>query len=72
MTYIFNMIRIPNHGVDLWHHGLGFGERNPNYQWSCRKVEREKRRKERMKKEKERVCPILCRSHADLYGATDA
>ncbi len=28
-TYVPNTIRIPTHGVDLWHHGLEIGERNP-------------------------------------------
>jgi hypothetical protein len=27
MTYVPNMIRIPTHGVDWWHHGLRVGER---------------------------------------------
>jgi hypothetical protein len=29
MTYVHNMIGIPTHRVDLWHHGLRIGERNP-------------------------------------------
>jgi hypothetical protein len=62
MMYILNTIRIPTHGVDLWHHMLGFGERTPNRQWSHREVKREeRRRKERRKKEKERAYPILRR-----------
>jgi hypothetical protein len=72
-TYIPNTIRIPTHGVDLWHHGLRFGERTPNCQWSHHKVKRgEGGRKERRKKEKESGWPILHRSHADRYGAMDA
>jgi hypothetical protein len=73
MMCVPNTIRIPTHGVDLRHDGLGFGERTPNRQWSHRKVKREeRRRKERRKKEKERACPIQCRSHIDRYGVTDA
>jgi hypothetical protein len=49
------MIGIPTHGVDLRHHGLGFGERSKNHQWSRRKVEREGRKKVRSKKEREGV-----------------
>jgi hypothetical protein len=73
MTYVPNMIRKPTYRVDLLHHRLGFWGRSPNCQWSHRKVKREEgRKKERMKKEKERACPILCRCHANQYGATDA
>jgi hypothetical protein len=73
MTCVPNTIRIPTHGVDLRHDGLGFGERTPNRQWSHRKVKREeRRRKERRKKEKERACPIQCRSHINRYGVTNA
>jgi hypothetical protein len=71
-TCIPNTIKIPTHRVDLCHHGLGFGERTPNHQWSHCKVKREeRRRKERRKKEKERVCPILRMSHTDRYDTID-
>jgi hypothetical protein len=71
--YIPNTIRIPTHGVDLWHHVLEFGERTPNQQWSrCKVKGEERRRKERRKEEKEGVCHILCRSHVDRYSTIDA
>jgi hypothetical protein len=61
-TYIPNTIRMPTHGVDLWHHEFGFVERTPNHQWRRRKVEREERRmKERRKKVKGRAYPIESR-----------
>jgi hypothetical protein len=55
-TYVPNKIRISIHEVNLWHHGLEFGERTPNHQWSHHKVKREERRrkKEREKEERER------------------
>jgi hypothetical protein len=72
MIYISNTIRIPTHGVNLWHHGLGFGGRSPNHQWSHRKVKRgEGRKKERRKKGKRTACPVLRMSLIDRYGATD-
>jgi hypothetical protein len=48
------MIRIPTHGVDLWHHGLGFGERTPNRQWTHAQGEERRKEKEREEEEKER------------------
>jgi hypothetical protein len=61
MTYVPNTIEIPTHGVNLRHHGLGFGRRSKNRQWGRRKVERERRKKEseEEERERERVCPIL-------------
>jgi hypothetical protein len=74
MSYVPNTIRILTHKVDLWHHRLRFGGggRSPNRQWNCRKVKKgEERKKERRKKEKEGVYPILRKSHADQYSATN-
>jgi hypothetical protein len=60
-TYVPNTIRIPTHGVNFSHQGLGFGERTQNRQWSRRKVSRgEGRKKLRRKKEKGRGA-IFCR-----------
>jgi hypothetical protein len=52
--YVPNTIRIPTHGVDLSHHGIGFGGRSKNRQWSRNKVEREQRNKESEEGERER------------------
>jgi hypothetical protein len=47
-TYVPNTIRIPTHGVDFSHQGLGFWGRTQNHQWSRCKVSRgEGRKRER-------------------------
>jgi hypothetical protein len=55
MAYVPNMIRIPTHGVDWWHHGLRVGERKlkslmepPQGEERKRKkkIEEEKRKRE--------------------------
>jgi hypothetical protein len=65
MTYVPNTIRIPTHGVNFYHHRLGFCERTQNHQWSHHKVRREGRKKEKRRKEKGKDCPILRRSNTD-------
>jgi hypothetical protein len=54
MTYVFNMIRIPTHGVDLWHHGLRIGERKPKSSMEPPQGEDMRRKKERKEEESER------------------
>jgi hypothetical protein len=51
--HVLNTIQIPTHGVDFSHHGLRFGERTQNRQWSRHKVRREGRKK-RGEEERER------------------
>jgi hypothetical protein len=72
MTYVPNMIRIPTHGVDTSHQGVGFGERTRKHQWSRRKLRRgEEMKKERKEEEREREgCHFLPGSHARLVGTT--
>jgi hypothetical protein len=52
-TYVPNMIGIPTNAVDLWHHGLRLGERNPKSAMELLQGERGERKKERRKKDKE-------------------
>jgi hypothetical protein len=48
MTYVPNMIGIPTHGVDLWHHRLRLAKTNPKSPMELSQGERgEGRKKER-------------------------
>jgi hypothetical protein len=71
-TYVPNTIRIPTHGVDFLHKGLGFWGRTQNRQWSRHKVSRgEKKKREREEEERERErSHILPMSHAMVVSAT--
>jgi hypothetical protein len=72
MTYVPNTIRIPTHGVDFSHQGLGFWRRTQNRQWNHRKVSRgEGRKREREEEEREREgSHILPMSRAMVVGAS--
>jgi hypothetical protein len=67
MTYVSNTIRISTHVVNLWHHGLRFGERNPNRQWSRRKVNREEMRRKERRKKRERLSYSAHESHRSIW-----
>jgi hypothetical protein len=53
-TYVPNTIGIPTHGVDLWHHELQIGERNPKSPMKPPEGEKRRRKKEREEEERER------------------
>jgi hypothetical protein len=46
-TYVPNTIRLPIHGVDLWHHRLQIGERSPKSSMEPPQGEEGRRKKER-------------------------
>jgi hypothetical protein len=54
MTYVPNMIGIPTHGVDLWHHRLRLAKTNPKSPMEPSQGERgEGRKKERERRKEE-------------------
>jgi hypothetical protein len=52
--YVPNTIRIPTHGVDLWHHGLQIGERNQKSPIEPPQGEESRRKKESEEEERKR------------------
>jgi hypothetical protein len=62
-TYVPNMIGIPTHGVDLWHHILRIGERTPKSSIKPPQGEERKRKKE---KEEEGPVPYFTKKLRQL------
>jgi hypothetical protein len=73
MMYVPNTIRIPTHGVDLWHHGLWIGERNPKSLMEPLPSQERRRKKEREEEEIERrLGDCWWPSHAKGTGMTES
>jgi hypothetical protein len=69
--YVPNTIRIPTHGVDLWHHGLQIGERNQKSPIEPPQGEESRRKKESEEEERGRRLGDCWRaSHAEGTGVT--
>jgi hypothetical protein len=72
-TYIANTIGIPTHGVNLRHHGLRIGERNPKSPIDPPQGEERRRKKEREKEERERGSgDSWWPSHTKRTGVTES